>query len=84
VKRPFVQEEVAVVYRAVGVDRERRYLTERAAFRAVAMEMVRRKYPEDFQPRERDHATGYFDPPRTDHTKLINRLARKLTRGGHP
>jgi hypothetical protein len=80
--RPYVQEEVARVYRAVGVRNERRYLTERAAFRAVAWQMVRDKYPEDFEYSYTGESAGhgYFEPARPDYGPLVERLTRWLMR----
>ena len=80
--RPYVQEEVARVYRAVGVRNERRYLTERSAFRAVAWQMVRDKYPEDFKYHDPGESAGfgYFEPARPDYGPLVERLTRWLMR----
>ena len=76
--RLYVEERVAVVYVPMGVRRTRRYLTERSAYRAVAWEMVRRKYPDEFVEDGACSDPGYFEPRRFDFRPTVERLTSRL------
>jgi hypothetical protein len=72
-----VTKEAAIVYRAAG----RRFLTQRAAVKAAAVERIRAKYPTDKPEYTRDGAPlapGWYwtELPRSD--VLLRRMCRVI------
>lgn len=74
---PDVVSEQVTVYRAVGVESNRRYFTRRAAYRSVAWQMVRDRYPEEF---DRPALEFILLLPSVEFKALVDRLTRKLLR----